>query len=327
MKKKIVVLGATGFVGRNMAEHFAGIRNAEVTGTYFRSKAWHHPRIRMVQVDLTRKADVEQVVEGSDLLIQAAAVTSGANDIVNNPHYHITDNAVMNSLIFRAAYDMGVPHIIFFSCSVMYHPSETPLKESDFDPNRAMHPNYFGGAWNKIYFEKMCEFYARQGRNRYTVIRHSNNYGPYDKFDMQKGHVFGATMAKVMTASNDGRIVIWGTGEEKRDLLHISDLVRLVEMASQRQKQSFALYNAGTGHPIAVKDLVRKIRDCSSKQLVLEHDLSKPTIPITICLDSTKAKTELGWSPKIDIDLGIEKTMQWYRRHQMHTIEQTPQSV
>jgi nucleoside-diphosphate-sugar epimerase len=327
MKKKIVVLGATGFVGRNMAEYFAGIKNAEVTGTYCRSNPWQHPRVRMVQVDLTRKADVERVIKDCDLLIQAAAVTSGASDIVNNPHHHITDNAVMNSLIFRAAFDMGVPHIIFFSCSVMYHPSETPLKERDFDPNRPMHANYFGGAWNKIYFEKMCEFYARQGRNRYTVIRHSNNYGPYDKFDLQKGHVFGATMAKVMTAPDDGRIVIWGTGEEKRDLLHISDLVHLVELASQRQKQPFALYNAGTGRPIAVKELVRKIRDCSGKYLVLEHDLSKPTIPITICLDSTKAKTELGWSPRIDIERGIEKTMQWYRRHEMNAIEQTPSST
>jgi nucleoside-diphosphate-sugar epimerase len=315
MKKKVVVLGATGFVGRNMAEHFAGLSGFKVTGTYFNSPPWQHPRVEMIRTDLTCKTDVDRVVAGCDLLIQAAAVTSGAKDIVNNPHYHIADNAVMNSLIFRAAFDQAVPHIIFFSCSVMYPPSETPLKESDFDPSRPLHANYFGGAWNKIYFEKMCEFYTRQGRNRYTVIRHSNNYGPYDKFDLQKGHVFGATVEKVMTAPENGRITTWGSGEEKRDLLHISDLVRLVELAVRQQKEPFKLYNAGSGRPIAVKELVRKICDCSGKRLLLEHDLSKPTIPITICLDSTKARTELGWEPAIAIDEGIEKTLEWYRRH------------
>ncbi|MFZ1983535.1 MAG: NAD-dependent epimerase/dehydratase family protein [Desulfatitalea sp.] len=315
MKKRVLVLGATGFVGRNMAEYFAQKEDVTVTGTYYNSAPLNHPNIKMVCTDLTVKQDVARVMQNQDLVLQAAAVTSGANDIVNNPHYHIADNAVMNSLIFRAAFDSDTPHVIFFSCSVMYHPSETPLKESDFDPGRPLHDKYFGGAWNKIYFEKMCEFYARQGRNRYTVIRHSNNYGPYDKFDLDKGHVFGATVAKVMAAPDNGRIVIWGSGEEKRDLLHIDDLVRMVESAAEVQKAPFALYNAGSGLPIAVKDLVRKVCDASGKNIELDYDLSKPTIPITICLDSTKAKADLGWESQISIDEGIRRTLQWYRWH------------
>ena len=62
---------------------------------------------------------------------------------------------------------------------------------------------YFGAGHTKVYLEKMCEFYARFGKTKHTVIRHSNIYGPYDKFDLEKSHVFGATVAKIFN-STDG---------------------------------------------------------------------------------------------------------------------------
>ncbi len=314
MRKKILVLGSTGFIGRNIAEHFAGQSDAEVYGTYYKSDPLDHPDIQMLKADLTIREDVYRVLKGMDVIIQAAAVTSGSKDVVNRPHIHIADNAVMNSLIFRAAFDYSIPHIVFLSCSVMYHSSDTPLKETDFDPNREMYPNYFGGGWNKVYFEKMCEFYARLGRNKYTVLRHSNIYGPYDKFDLEKSHVFGATITKVMTAK-EGKITVWGTGEEERDLLHVSDIVHFVELAVSKQETRFELYNAGYGRSVAIKDLVHKIVACSGKNLVIEHDLSKPSIKTKFCLDSTKAKNELGWEPQVSLEEGIQRTMEWYRKN------------
>ena len=314
MQKKILILGATGFIGRNIAEYFSNKLDVELYGTYYKSNPLNISRIRMVQANLTDRRDVNRVIDGMDVVIQAAAVTSGAKDIVNNPHYHITDNAIMNSLIFRSAFEYSIPHIVFFSCSVMYHSSDKPLKEIDFDANREMYPNYFGGAWNKVYLEKMCEFYSRLGRNRYTVIRHSNIYGPYDKFDLEKSHVFGATMTKVMTAESN-KIIVWGPGEEERDLLYVSDLVRFVELAIDKQQKAFELFNAGLGKSVAVKDLVRKIIACSGKTLDIEHDLSKPSIKTRLCLDSTKAGKELGWEPQVFLDDGIKKTMDWYQTY------------
>jgi nucleoside-diphosphate-sugar epimerase len=312
--KKLLVLGATGFIGRNLSEYFASRSDVEVYGTFFKSAPLRHHGIRMLRADLTRREDIDRVLPGMDVVVQAAAVTSGSKDAVTAPYIHITDNAVMNSLVFRAAFEHAVPHVVFLSCSVMYHSSATPLQESDFDANREMTPSYFGGGWNKVYFEKMCEFYSRLGRNRYTVIRHSNIYGPYDKYDLEKSHVFGATVAKVMTAVN-GKVVVWGSGEESRDLLHVNDLVAFVDRAIHQQGKSFALYNVGSGKAIRVKDLVRKIIDHSSRDLRIEHDLSQPTIPTSLCLDCRKAKAELGWTPEISLDEGIRMTLDWYRAH------------
>ena len=83
-------------------------------------------------------------------------------------------------------------------CSVMYESSNKKMKEKDFNPNGRIYPSYFGGAWNKIYFEKMCEYYSKISKTKFTVIRHSNVYGPYDKFDLDKSHLCSATIKKVL---------------------------------------------------------------------------------------------------------------------------------
>ncbi|RLF34685.1 MAG: hypothetical protein DRM99_06100 [Thermoplasmata archaeon] len=314
MKKKILICGATGFIGRNIAEYYIGKNDFEVYGTYFNSKPLKNPGIRMIKADLTNREDVDELLKpGYDILVQAAATTSGAKEIVNKPYYHVTDNAVMNSLIFRSAFEHNIGHVIFFSCTVMHQSSDKPLKEDDFDANKEMHPRYFGVGWTKVYIEKMCEFYSRISSTKYTVVRHSNIFGPYDKFDLERSHVFGATMTKVMTAKDGGKIVVWGTGEEERDLLYVSNLIDFVDLAIKKQKNKFELFNVGCGYSISIKDLVQKIIKYSGKKLEIEYDLSKPTIKTKLCLDTSKAKKLLGWTPKISLDEGIKRTIDWYK--------------
>ncbi len=313
MKKKVLVCGSSGFIGRNIAEYFAKKDDFEVFGTYFKSKPYNNSRIKMVRADLTKEKDVKRLIPGMDIIIQAAATTSGAKDIITKPYYHVTDNAVMNSLIFRAAYEYKVSHVIFFSCTVMYQSSDVPVKETDFDANQEIFPNYFGVGWTKVYIEKMCEFYSRLGATKYTVVRHSNIYGPYDKFDLEKSHVFGATMTKVMTTKEMGKVVVWGSGEEERDLLYVSELADFVGLAINKQESKFGLYNVGYGNSISIKELVSKIIASSNKNIKIEFDLSKPTIKTKLCLDTTRARNIIGWSRKISLDEGINKTMEWYK--------------
>lgn len=314
MSKKILVCGATGFIGRSVAEFLAKKDEFQVYGTYRSSKPLDNPRIKMIEADLTSNGDVERLIsEGFDIIIQAAATTSGAKDTINKPYYHVTDNAVMNSLIFRAAHIHKVDHVVFFSCTTMYQSSKQPLKESDFSESQEIYSRYFGVAWTKVYIEKMCEFYSRIGSTKYTAIRHSNVFGPYDKFGLENSHVFGATMTKVMTAEDGGKITVWGKGEEERDLIYITDLIDFIDRAITKQEDKFKLYNVGCGSSISVNDLVKKIIDLSGKDVKVENDLSKPSLETKLCLDITKAREGLGWSPKVSLDEGIQKTMEWYK--------------
>ena len=118
-----------------------------------------------------------------------------------------------------------------------------------------------------------------------------------------------------MKAENGDKILVWGTGETERDLLYISDLVNFVERAVDKQKDKFLLCNVGLGKAISVKDLVKKIINLSSKNLSIEFDSSKPAIKTKLCLNSSKAKYILGWEPKISLDEGINKTINWYKQN------------
>ncbi len=320
MKQKVLVLGASGFIGRNIAEELAKNPDYEVTGTYFRSIPFTHPKIAMTKCDLTDAKKVKSILKGADIVVQAAATTSGAKEIVNKPYYHVTDNALMNTLIFREAFEQKIKKLIFFSCTVMY-PSDLKraLKETDFDANQEIPKNYFGVGWTKVYLEKMAEFYSRIGSTQFTVARHSNIYGPHDKFDLERSHVFGATMTKVMTNEN-GKIVVWGDGSEERDLLYVSDLVDYVKLAIEKQNVPYILQNVGLGSSVSVTGLVEKIIHASGKKIKIEYDSTKPSLKTKVFLDITKARETFGWSPKVTLEQGIQKTIQWYKDNHMHMI-------
>jgi GDP-L-fucose synthase len=317
-KPTMLITGATGFIGRNLVEHFLRLGSYEVIAVHHRRPPYELPGLRWEHADLTRAEDVSRVLAGVDVLIQAAATTSGVKDIVTRPHIHVADNVVMNSLLFRAAHDLKVGHVVFFSCTVMLQSSDEAQDESAFDANVEIHPRYFGAGWTKFYLERIAEFYARLGNTRYTIIRHSNIYGPHDKFDLERSHVFGATVTKVMTAID--KIIVWGTGEEARDLLYVADLVRFVECALRTQPAAYGLYNCGAGVAVKIKDLVARIVRCSGKQLRIEHDLSAPTIPTSLHLDCSKAGEELGWRAETSLEAGIAKTIEWWREHVSATL-------
>jgi GDP-L-fucose synthase len=317
-KQKILVCGATGFIGRNMVEYFLKRSDMEVIGVFNKRPKYDLPNLKWVKADLNKAEDVSRVLDGIDIVIQAAATTSGSKDIVARPYIHVTDNAVMNSLLFRAAFEEKVKHVIFFSCTVMLQSSDKPQSEEDYDANSDLHPRYFGVGHTKLYMEKMCDFYSRIGETKYTVIRHTNIYGPHDKFDLERSHVFGATITKVLTAKN-GKISVWGTGEEERDLLYVDDLNNFVESALENQKKSYALYNCGYGSSISIKSLVNKIISASGRKLLVDHDLSQPTIKTSLSLNCSKAEKDLGWKPKTSIDDGIAKTIVWWNNNIKNT--------
>lgn len=309
-KNKVLICGASGFIGRNIAERLVKRDDIKVYGTYFGTK----PSIKgisLIRADLTKESEVGQVVKGKDIVIQAAAVTSGSRDIVTKPYLHVTNNAIMNSLIFKSCFDHKVKHVVFFSCTVMYPSKNSPVKEQDF--NYEITDKYFGVGWTKVYLEKMCDFYSKIGVTKYTAIRHSNIYGPFDKYDLDKSHFFGATVTKVLQA-NDNKIVVWGDGSEKRDLLYVSDLVDFIEIVLKKQKVPFELINIGRGKASSVKDVVKKIIRISGKRIELEFDTSQPTIKFNLAVNIEKARKKYKWKPKISLEKGIRKTISWYKQ-------------
>ena len=83
----------------------------------------------------------------------------------------------------------------------------------------------------------MCEFYSKLGLKT-TAIRHSNVFGPNDKFDLERSHVLGATIMKVINSLDGETINVWGSGKARRDFIFINDLISFIEKAYLNQKNS-----------------------------------------------------------------------------------------
>jgi nucleoside-diphosphate-sugar epimerase len=318
MKKKILICGATGFIGRNMLEHFIKNDNFDIRATWYKDAnptESYNGQVEWVHANLTKVEDVKKAVDGVDIILQYAAVTTGVKDVVNRPYIHVTDNAVMNSLLLREAFEQKVKHFIFPSCTVMYQSGDVPVKESDFDESEELYSKYYGGGNTKVYIEKMCKFYSTLGETKFTVLRQSNIYGPYDKFSLEVGHVFAATIVKVAQAN--GSIDVWGTGKEERDLLYVSDLVNSVQSIIENQTSKFELVNVGCGKSISVSDLVKKIVDVSGKKISINYDKDKPSVDTKLAVNIDKIKRMFNWSPDITLETGIKNTLKWYRENKV----------
>ncbi|HIG94567.1 MAG TPA: NAD-dependent epimerase/dehydratase family protein [Nanoarchaeota archaeon] len=312
--KKILICGATGFIGRNVAEYFSDKESYEVFGTYFKSMPYNNSKINFLEADLTKKEDVNRIIKGKDIIIQAAAYCTGSKDIIDRPYVHTTENVIMNTLIFREAFEQGVSHVIFPSCTTMYGSSDIPVKEDSFSHEK-IPEKYLACGKMKVYLEDMCKLFSNFGETKFTAMRHSNLYGPYDRFDLEKSHVFGATITKVMQAKEGNKINVWGTGEEERDLLYVLDMVDFISKAIDKQQTPYELVNVGLGKSISVSDLVKKIIDISGKNLGIEYDSTKPTIKTKLALDCSKAKENFGWEPQVSLEEGIQKTIYWYKEN------------
>lgn len=315
-KKRVLVCGASGFLGKNIFEYLSKREDLEIHGTYLSNRYGRIDTLnpRFCRADLTNQEEVRDTIKGFDIIVQMAANSTGAKDAVERPYIQVTPNAVINSWIFQTAYDNGVSQVIFPSCTVMYPSQDKPSKEADAD----ISPKgpYFGAARMKLFSEGMCQFFAElpKSRTRFTAIRHSNIYGPQDRFDPERSHVFGATIRKIVS-SQDDKVIVWGKGQEIRDFLYVDDFVRFIEKVIDHQDYKFDVFNLGSDQPITIAEMVKRAVRISGRDLEIVYDPQGPTLGTKTSIDSSKAREKFNWQPEISLDEGIAKTIDWYRQN------------
>lgn len=310
-KKKVLVAGATGLIGGNLVEELLR-RGAEVKATiHRRPPVINDPRIQYLKCDLTKREDCVSAVDGVDYVFLCAANTSGANVMATNPLVHITENVMINALMLEAACLAKVKRFLFISSSTVYPPVVHPVKEDEAfvgDP----HESYFGPAWMKRYIEKLGQFYSRRYGMHIAVVRPTNVYGPYDKFDFETSHVLPALIRRAVEKQNP--FEVWGDGSAVRDFIYVADMVDGMLKALE-QSLNCDPVNIGSGQPVTIKQAVELILKLAGHvDAKVTYDASKPTtIPIRL-VDLEKAQTLLDFRPKVAFEEGLRRTIEWYRR-------------
>lgn len=313
MKQRLLITGASGFIGRNLFEYFSKKEDGEVFGTY--KSRLSVPSSRMYCVDLTQEDAARGLFEEikPDVLIHAAAATVGFHEFKKNEGTFIHANVLMNTNIIALATEYAVRHVVLLGCSLAYPSRDSTVREEDAVVLSLDHP-YKGGATVKSVMEDLAFQYARMngGNTIYTIIRHSNIYGPYDKFD-GRGHMVASKIPEVVNAKDGETIIVRGHGTERRDLLHIDDLVQFIDSALRNSNPRTDVWNVGYGFSFSVNEIVKKIVDVSGKQLTILNDNFIISAPTQSVLDCQKAKSAFDWEPKIKLEDGLRMTMEWYK--------------
>jgi GDP-L-fucose synthase len=307
-----LVAGGAGFVGSHLVARLLD-EGAEVRASLHEKRAAiKDTRIEYVMSDLTRTEDCKKLVRGIDYVFMCAASTSGAAAIEGTPLIHVTPNVVMNSRILEASYEEGVKKFVWMSSSVGYPPSgDRAVKEEEFfraDPYDA----YFASGWMKRYTEILCRMYSEKLDHPMptVVLRPSNIYGPFDKFEPHRSHVTAALVRRV--AERQDPLVVWGDGKHVRDVIYIDDFVDAVILAAEKI-HSYDPLNIGAGRAFTVDHILNTLLEVEGFKPRVVHDRAKPSMIPMRLVDTAKAKKLLGFRPKTTLRDGLKRTLDWYK--------------
>ena len=272
------------------------------------------------ELDLRRQADVEAFFEREkpEYVFLAAAKVGG---ILANSTYKaefIYNNLMIATNVIDAAYRSGVKKLLNLGSSCIYPKfAPQPMKEEHLLTG-LLEPTNEPYAIAKIAAIKLCRYYHEQYGADFISVMPTNLYGPHDNFDLATSHVLPALIRRFHEAkmSHQPKVTLWGTGKPFREFLYVDDLAEaccfLMEQYSYGDIGEFV--NVGTGKDIAIKALAELVRDVVGYEGEIVHDLSKPDGTPKKLLDVSKM-LQLGWSPKVPLHQGIEKTYSWYLAH------------
>ena len=295
----------------------AGHRGMVGSALFRKWKSENHPQIIVrtsQELDLRKQDQVFSFFEKEkpSYVLLAAAKVGG---IVANNTYRaefLYDNLMIQSNVVHAAYQSGVKKLLFLGSSCIYPKlAPQPLKE-EYLLTGLLESTNEPYAIAKIAGIKLCEAYRDQYGCNFISAMPTNLYGPGDNYDLEKSHVLPALIRKFHEAKESGKkeVVIWGSGQPKREFLHVDDLAEACYFLMQHYDEK-EFVNIGVGEDLTILELANLVKQIVGFEGEIVQDLSKPDGTPRKLMDVSKL-TKLGWKAKIGLREGIESV---YREH------------
>ncbi len=247
-----------------------------------------------------------------DIVILAAANVGGIKANNDFPVEFLLDNLRIQNNVIRWAYQTGVRKLLFLGSSCIYPKlAPQPIPESALltGPLESTNEPY---AIAKIAGIKLCQAYAREYGTNFISVMPTNLYGPNDNFDLETSHVLAALLRKAHEAKsrNENKLIVWGTGESRREFLHVDDLAAACLLLLEKY-DSAEIINIGSGEDVTIRELAKLVCDVVGFDGELVWDKTKPDGTPRKLLDVTRIRV-LGWQPTIPLRKGIEQTHEWF---------------
>jgi nucleoside-diphosphate-sugar epimerase len=306
-----LVTGAGGFIGHHMVRYLKSlgywVRGADIKLPEFEDSQADEFEL----TDLRQWDDCRKVTREVDEVYQLAADMGGIGYITAFRAHVARNNVLINAHMLEAAAESGVSRYFYSSSACIYPMSlqesedATPLKEEDAYPAEPEE----GYGWEKLYAEKLCQYYAEEGKLDTRVARFHNVYGPVGTFEGGREKAPAAICRKVALASDGGEIEVWGDGQQTRSFMYVDDCVEGIYRIT-RSDHSQPL-NLGTDTLVSVDELVRLVAGIAGKTLTIRHDPSKPQGVRGRNSDNSRLREVLGWEPATPLEDGLRTTYGW----------------
>ncbi len=267
------------------------------------------------ELDLREQQAVNDyfIKEKPDYVILAAAKVGGIKANMDYPAEFIYNNLMIEANVIHASYLSQVKKLLFLGSSCIYPRNCTqPIKESYLLTGSLEKTNQ-PYAVAKIAGIEMCQSYNKQYGTKFISSMPTNLYGPNDCFDLQNAHVLPTLIRKFDDAkkNNAKNVEIWGTGQPRREFLHVDDLAKAT-IFLMNYYDGNEIVNIGCGQDVTILELASLIKEIVGYEGEIIFNTSYPDGTPQKLLDITKIQ-DLGWEPTIPLKQGIQDTFQWYQ--------------
>jgi GDP-L-fucose synthase len=264
------------------------------------------------ELDLTNQSDVYAWMEQNkpELVFHVGARVGGIHANATLPADFLRDNLIIQATVIAGAHRVGVRKLVFVASNCTYPTNARQPISEDALLTGPLEENIRSYAVAKIAGIEMCRAYRKQYDCDFVSVIPPNLYGPGDNYHPQKSHVVAGILRRTHEAKVAGerKLVVWGDGTPRRELLHVDDLASAV-MCIMRAATKHDVYNVGPGYDLSISQIAATIAEVVGFSGEVSYDASKPNGSMGKLLDSSRVRS-LGWSPTINEKCGLRSAYQ-----------------
>jgi len=325
--KKILVTGGCGMIGSNLVKRFVNDGNdVFVIDNLWRGKLeylndeYGRPVIDLqthfFNLDLSIADISDSIISSMDYVIHLADIVAGIDYVFNNQGDLFRQNNLINSNVINSCRKAGKDQIKGFiyvgtACSFPLTRQNTldviPLREDELYP--ALPESAYG--WSKLMGQLETEFMEKEKGIPCCTLMFHNVYGSPCDFGA-RSQVIPAIIRKAINYPQEP-FHVWGSGLQGRAFIHVNDIVDAICLAMQKG-WGHGYIQIGPSVCTSIKEIAEAIVKISGKDIDIFYDVTKPEGDKARSADYSKAKSILGWEPKISLEVGLKQQYFWVKK-------------
>jgi len=313
--KRVLVTGADGFMGSHLTERLIAegarvsvyVRGSSTMGTtQYALKNIKHLENQLEDIVTGNIAslDAKELVikNGPEIIFHLAADAYVPNSFTHPMEVMETNVIGTLNMLHAVKEGKGIKRIVCTSSSEIYGMT----KGSSIDEEHPLYPSSPYAA-SKVAADRYCYAYWNTYHLPIAIIRPFNTYGPRHTYDVIPKFIELALRGKPLT--------VHGTGRQSRDFTYVDDMIEAFILMGSHKDAIGKAINFGTGEAITINYIAKKIKEISgSSSRIIHTEERKAQVPRLLC-NYSLAKKLFGWRPKIAIDEGLRRNIEWAKRN------------